>query len=71
LKQRIPGGAGNCQGSTPLRVLNLNTMKSLINDLFFDKKLVEQIKEEKLPEGLLYNQLISGKITMAEYLKAV
>ena len=46
-------------------------MKSFINELFFDKVLVEQIKEVKLPEGLLYNQLISGKITMKEYLQAL
>jgi hypothetical protein len=46
-------------------------MKSFINELFFDKVLVEQIKEVKLPEGMLYNQLISGKLTMKEYLQAL
>jgi len=46
-------------------------MKSFIKDLFFDKTLVQHIKEVKIPEGILYNQLISGKITMQEYLKAI
>jgi len=46
-------------------------MKSFINELFFDKVLVQQIKEVKVPEGLLYNQLISGKITMKEYLQSL
>ena len=46
-------------------------MKSFINELFFDKVLVEKIKEVKVPEGILYNQLISGKITMKEYLQSL
>jgi hypothetical protein len=46
-------------------------MKSFINELFFDKVLVAQIKDVKLPEGILYNQLISGKITMKEYLQSL
>ena len=46
-------------------------MKSLIQRLFFDKALVDQIKKIEIPEGMLYNLLISGRITMKEYLKAV
>ena len=46
-------------------------MKSFIKNLLFDKVLVNQIKEVRLPEGMLYNQLISGKITMQEYLQAI
>ena len=46
-------------------------MKSFIENLLCDKALVNQIKEVKMPEGMLYNQLISGKITMQEYLQAV
>jgi hypothetical protein len=46
-------------------------MKSIIKILFFDKELVNQIKEVNLNEGVLYNQLISGKITMQEYLELV
>jgi hypothetical protein len=46
-------------------------MKSFIKKLLFDKALVNQIREVKLPEGMLYNQLISGKITMREYLQAI
>ena len=46
-------------------------MKSFIQHLFFDSALVDQIRKVKIPEGILYNQLISGKITLKEYLKAV
>ena len=46
-------------------------MKSIIKILFFDKELVHQMKEVKMNEGVLYNQLISGKITMQEYLELV
>lgn len=56
---------------SPQRAKNLSTMKSFIKNLLFDKALVNQIKELKVPEGMLYNQLISGKITMQEYLQAI
>jgi hypothetical protein len=46
-------------------------MKTFFSKLFFDKELVSQIKEEKINEGMLYNQLISGRITLREYLAAV
>jgi hypothetical protein len=46
-------------------------MKSILSKLFFDKELVKQIKEEKINEGFLYNQLISGKITLKEYLASL
>ena len=43
-------------------------MKSIIKDLFFDKELVNHIKEGKINKNILYQQLISGKITLQEYL---
>jgi len=43
-------------------------MKKLIKTLFFDREVVEAIKRTQ-PE-LLYAQLISGKITMKEYIAA-
>jgi hypothetical protein len=46
-------------------------MKSIIKDLFFDKELVNQIKESKVNAELLYIQLMSGRITMQEYIAAI
>ncbi|MEO6000030.1 MAG: hypothetical protein ABIN89_24540 [Chitinophagaceae bacterium] len=43
-------------------------MKSIIKDLFFDKELVDYIKEVKTDKNILYQQLISGRITLQEYL---
>jgi hypothetical protein len=46
-------------------------MKIFFSKLFFDKELVNQIREEKINEGILYNQLINGRITLKEYLAAI
>ena len=46
-------------------------MKAMFKILFFDRELVNQIKAEKVNEGVLYNQLISGKITLKEYLQLI
>ncbi|WP_431209450.1 hypothetical protein ACQ86N_25165 [Puia sp. P3] len=43
-------------------------MKQLIKQLFFDRELVESIKVSN--QEFLYVQLISGKITMKEYIAA-
>ena len=43
-------------------------MKQLIKQLFFDRELVESIKVSN--REFLYIQLISGKITMKEYIAA-
>jgi hypothetical protein len=45
-------------------------MKSLIKALFFDKELVTLLKEKKVNQDYLYTQLISGKITLKEYIAA-
>ena len=45
-------------------------MKAIISDLSFDRKLVKAIKKSNVNKDLLYNQLISGKITLQEYLHA-
>ena len=45
-------------------------MKSFIKELFFDKELVETIKKDKTDKNFLYQQLISGKITLREFLAA-
>ncbi|MBS1601850.1 MAG: hypothetical protein JST42_04225 [Bacteroidetes bacterium] len=44
-------------------------MKQLIEQLFFDRELVESIKVSN--REYLYIQLMSGKITMKEYIAAV
>jgi hypothetical protein len=45
-------------------------MESVIKNLLFDKELVNQIREGKVEGGLLYQSLISGKITLEEFLAA-
>ena len=45
-------------------------MKQLIKQLFFDQELVASIKIAKPTREFLYTQLISGKITMKEYIAA-
>jgi hypothetical protein len=45
-------------------------MTTLIKTLFFDKELVNKIKKSDLDSNRLYVQLISGKITLKEYMAA-
>ena len=45
-------------------------MKNLIKQLFFDKEIVDAIKSSKTGSEMLYIQLMSGKITMKEYIAA-
>ena len=42
-------------------------MKTLIKQLSFDKDVVNAIKSSKAGRDMLYIQLMSGKITMKEY----
>jgi hypothetical protein len=43
------------------------TMKALIKQLFFDREIVEAVKASKATREMAYIQLISGRITMKEY----
>ncbi|WP_165760151.1 hypothetical protein [Niastella populi] len=45
-------------------------MISAIKTLFFDKELVSKIKTSDVDSNRLYAQLISGKITLQEYISA-
>lgn len=45
-------------------------MKTILKDLFFDKELVNRIKEKNLTAEALYIQLMNGKITLKEYMAA-
>lgn len=45
-------------------------MSTIIKTLFFDKELVTKIKRSELDSNVLYVQLISGKITLQEYVAA-
>ncbi len=45
-------------------------MKSFIKDLMFDSELVDNLRKAKVDNNILYQQLISGKITLKEYLAA-
>jgi hypothetical protein len=46
-------------------------MKKLLKPLFFDREMVAALKAAKPSPEQLYNQLISGKITMKEYVATV
>jgi hypothetical protein len=45
-------------------------MKAIIRNLSYDPKLVKTIKKSNVNKDFLYNQLINGKITLQEYLRA-
>lgn len=46
-------------------------MKAILKNLFFDKELVNHIKESKVTPEVLYIQLMNGKITLKEYMAAL
>ena len=46
----------------------IQTMKALIKQLFFDKEIVNAIKASKTGREMAYIQLMSGRITMKEYI---
>lgn len=46
-------------------------MTTLFKTLFFDKELVSKIKKSEPNSNVLYVQLISGKITLKEYIAAI
>jgi hypothetical protein len=48
--------------------LKLKIMKAILKNLAFDKELVKQIKKQNVTSEILYVQLISGKITLKEYM---
>jgi len=43
-------------------------MKSIMEELVFDKEVVESLREAEVNNAILYTHLISGKITLQEYL---
>ncbi len=45
-------------------------MKAIMKDLFFDRKVVGKLREQKLNKDILYNHLCNGRITLQEYLLA-
>ena len=45
-------------------------MMSFLKELVFDKYLVKRMRKEQVNPGVLYQQLVSGKITLPEYLAA-
>lgn len=47
------------------------SLKNMLQDLFYDRDLVNEIKKSNVDKGHLYNHLISGRITLEEYVHAV
>jgi len=48
-----------------------NALKKATQELFFDQELVQTIKEIKIKKEYLYNHLLSGRITLEEYIHAI
>ena len=44
-------------------------MKTIISEMLFDTELVNKMKSTQVQNEILYVQLISGKITLKEYLE--
>lgn len=49
----------------------MKTIRNAISTLFFDKEVVNNLKDQHLQEEILYTYLISGKISLKEYLSLV
>jgi hypothetical protein len=46
----------------------MKSITSIVRELLFDKDLVNNMKGTKLNKDILYTHLISGKITIHEYI---
>ena len=44
-------------------------MKTIISELIYDSEMVNKLKSSEIQNEILYVQLISGKITLKEYLE--
>ena len=44
-------------------------MKTLLNEMVFDTEMIHKMKSTPVQKEILYVQLISGKITLKEYLE--
>ncbi len=49
----------------------MKALKTIIGNLVFDNELVNNMKQTNFSQQTLYNQLISGKISLKEYLSLV
>lgn len=47
----------------------MKSIRQVISALWFDNEVVDSLKEQKVSEAILYTYLISGKISLREYLK--
>ena len=47
----------------------MKSIRKVISALWFDNEVVDALKEHKVSEDILYTYLISGKISLREYLK--
>lgn len=47
------------------------SFKNALQGLLYDQELVTNIRKANLNKEYLYNHLISGKITLEEYVQAV
>ena len=47
----------------------MKNIRKVISALWFDNELVDSLKEQKVSDDILYTYLISGKISLREYLK--
>lgn len=49
----------------------MKSISKTISSLWFDNEVVNNLKEQQLSKEILYTHLISGKITLKEYLSLI
>lgn len=47
----------------------MKSIRKVISTLWFDNEVVDLLKEQKVSDDILYTYLISGKISLGEYVK--
>ena len=49
----------------------MKSISKTISSLWFDSEVVNDLKEQQVSKEILYMHLISGKITLKEYLSVI
>ena len=49
----------------------MKSIRRIITALWFDNEIVDALKEQNVSKDILYTHLISGKISLKEYLSLI
>ncbi|MCY7422527.1 MAG: hypothetical protein LH478_12390 [Chitinophagaceae bacterium] len=49
----------------------MNSLSKAISNLWFDYEVVNRLKDKEVNKAILYTHLISGKISLKEYLSII